>query len=172
MVVKALQWLLCTYLVLKFLQYFFVGRSGFRATEPSFRDKLVRGEPLLFIVACAISVPTALWTSWYFQRGYEGGLARAADCYGKLSALNELDDVAHEFDALRVYRQVKAAAGATAMVARELERAPGYADEVLAAKKSFYTQRYSGLSRRGDRGEIQAEAGAVKSCMTEPLISF
>ena len=118
MVVKALQWLLCTYLVLKFLQYFFVGRSGFRATEPSFRDKLVRGEPLLFIVACAISVPTALWTSWYFQRGYEGGLARAADCYGKLSALNELDDVAHEFDALRVYRQVKAAAGATAMAAR------------------------------------------------------
>ena len=127
MVVKALQWLLCTYLVLKFLQYFFVGRSGFRATEPSFRDKLMRGEPLLFIVACAISVPTALWTSWYFQRGYEGGLARAADCYGKLSALNELDDVAHEFDALRVYRQVKAAAGATAMAARELERAPGYA---------------------------------------------
>src|SRR5688500_14589781 len=82
--VKALQWLLCFYLMLKLIQYFLVARSGFGNVEPGFREKLLRGEPILFIVACAISVPPALWSTWYFQRSYERDFARSVDCYGRL----------------------------------------------------------------------------------------
>jgi hypothetical protein len=169
---KAVQWLLYTYLTLKFLQYFFVGRPGFDKAEPGFRERLLRGEPLLFIVACALSVPAALWTSWSFQRGYERGFEHSADCYGKLSALHNLRGVANEFDALRILRQVRAARQATSLAARALEMTPGHADKVLADKARSYAQRYSSLSRRGDHQEMRVEAGAIERCMSEPLINF
>ena len=107
--VKALQWLLCFYLMLKLIQYFLVARPGFGNVEPSFREKLLRGEPVLFIVACAISVPTALWSSWYFQRNYQRGLEHSADCYGKLGAVSHLRDVETEFDALQVFQSARTA---------------------------------------------------------------
>ena len=107
--VKALQWLLCFYLMLKLIQYFLVARAGFGNVEPSFREKLLRGEPVLFIVACAISVPTALWSSSYFQRNYQRGLEHSADCYGKLGAVSHLRDVETEFDALQVFQSARTA---------------------------------------------------------------
>lgn len=169
---KAAQWLLCTYLVLKFLQFFFVGRPGFGTVAPGFREKLLRGEPLLFVVACALAVPAALGSTWYFQRGYGRGLERSADCYGKLGALRYLGDVEYEFDALWVFRQIQAARGAVSHAARSLELAPDEADKLMAEKLDFYTERYSTLSRQGDREEIRAQAAAIRRCMSEPLISF
>lgn len=170
--VKAVQWLLCTYLALKLLQYFFVARPGFGIVEPGFREKLLRGEPVLFIVACAISIPTALWSSWYFQRGYERGLEHSADCYGRLSALRHLRDVESEFDALRVFRSVRAARQAVSLAAQSLGLAPADANRLMADKSSFYTRRYSTLTRQGDRREVRAEAAAIERCLSEPLISF
>jgi hypothetical protein len=169
---KAAQWLLCAYLVLKFLQYFFVGRPGFGDTEPSFREKLLRGEPMLFIVACAIAVPTALGSSWYFQRGYGRGMQHSADCYGKVAALRNLGDVEAEFDGLKVYRFVQLARGAVSTAAESLELTPDDAHKLMADKLSFYTERYSTLSRQGNRQQIRAQAAAIERCMSEPLINF
>ena len=170
--VKAVQWLFCTYLVLKLLQYFFVARSGFGTVEPGFRKRLLRGEPVLFAVACAISIPAALGSSWYFQRGYQRGLEHSADCYGKLSALRHLRDVETEFDALRVFRSVQAARQAVSLAAQSLELAPDEAKRLMADKSSFYTRRYATLTRQGDGRELRAQAAAIERCMSEPLISF
>src|SRR5688500_15591972 len=109
MMVKAAYWSFCTYLVFKLIQYFFVVRPGFQKTEPSLREKLLRRGPIVFFVACGSAATAALWSSWYFQRGYERGLQHSADCYGKLGALPHLRDVETQFDALRVFRSVRAA---------------------------------------------------------------
>ena len=170
--VKALQWLLCFYLMLKLIQYFLVARPGFGNVEPSFREKLLRGEPVLFIVACAISVPTALWSSWYFQRNYQRGLEHSADCYGKLSALRHLRDVETEFDALQVFQSARTARQAVSVAAQSLELAPDDANRLMADKLRFYTRRYSTLTRQGDRQDMRAQAAAIERCVSEPGFNF
>jgi hypothetical protein len=170
--VKALQWLLCFYLVLKFIQYFFVARPGFRNVEPSFRETLLRGEPTVFIVACAISVPPALWSSWYFPRGYQRGLEHSADCYGRLGALIHLRDVETQFDALQVFRSVRAARLSVSHFALSLELAPEDANRLMADKLRFYTRRYSTLTQQGDRREIRAQAAEIERCLSELRFSF
>ncbi|GAA0269369.1 hypothetical protein GCM10009127_06610 [Alteraurantiacibacter aestuarii] len=169
---KALLWSLCTYLVLKFLQYFFVARPGFGTAEPTFRDKLLRGEPLLFIVACALAVPAALWSTWYFQRGFERGLEHSADCFGRVGALQSLGELEREFDPLRVSRGVQAARQSVFQAEEWLELTPDDAEKLMADKLNFYTRRYSTLSRQGDRREIRALAAAIERCLSEPLIDF
>ena len=170
--VKALQWLLCFYLMLKIIQYFLVARPGFGNIEPSVREKLLRGEPTVFIVACAISVPIALWSSWYFHRGYERGLELSADCYGKLGALRHLRDVETQFDALQVFRSVRTARGSVSLAAQALDLAPGDANRLMAAQLRFYTRRYATLTRQGDRRKIRAQAAAIERCMSNPGFSF
>ena len=169
---KALQWLLCFYLMLKLIQYFLVARPGFGNDEPSFREKLLRGEPILFIVACAISVPPALWSSWYFPRSYQRDLERSADCYGKLGALRRLRDVETEFDALQVFRSVRTARQIVSHSAQSLELAPEDANRLMADKLRFYTRRYSTLTRQRDRQKLRAQAAAIERCMSNPGFSF
>ena len=170
--VKALQWLLCFYLMLKLIQYFFVAQPGFRNVEPSYREKLLRGEPIVFMVACAISVPPALWSSWYIPRGYQRGLERSADCYGKLGALIHLRDVETEFDALQVFRTVRTARQIVSDSAQSLELAPEDANRLMADKLRFYTRRYSNLTQQGDRQEIRAQAAAIERCLSELAFGF
>jgi len=170
--VKALQWLLCFYLMLKLIQYFFVARPGFRDVEPSFREKLLRGEPAVFLVACAISVPLALWSSWYIPRGYQRGLERSADCYGKLGALRHLRDVETEFDALQVFRSVRTARQVVSHSAQSLELAPEDANRLMADKLRFYTRRYSTLTRQGDRQAIRAQGAGIERCISDLRFGF
>jgi len=171
-VVRALEWLLCFYLMLKLIQYFFVAPPGFRNVELSFREKLLRGEPILFIVACAISVPTALWSGWYFPRMHQRDFERSADCYGRLSAVRHLRDVETQFDALQVFRSVRTARHAVSHSAESLELAPEDANRLMAAKLRFYTRRYSTLTRQGDRQEIRAQAAAIERCLGELRFGF
>ena len=169
---KALQWLLCFYLMLKLIQYFLVARPGFGNDEPSFREKLLRGEPIVFLVASAISVPIALWSSWYFQRGYQHGLEHSADCYGRLSALRYLPAVEAEFDALQVFRSGRMARGAVSLAAEAIDIAPQNADRLMTDKSRYYARRYYTLTRRGDRREMRAQAAAIARCVNEPGFSF
>jgi len=171
-VVKAAQWLFCFYLMLKLIQYFVVAQPGFRNVEPSFREKLLRGEPIVFIVACAISVPIALWSSWYIPRAYQRSLEHSADCYGKLGALIHLRDVETEFDALQVFRSVRTARQIVSHSAQSLELAPEDANRLMADKLRLYRQRYSTLTRQGDRREIRAHAAAIKRCLRELAFGF
>jgi hypothetical protein len=164
--VKAVEWLLCAYLMLKLIQYFFVARPGFGTDdEPGVREKLLRGEPLVFIVAFAISVPPALWSSWYFQREYSRGFARSTDCYGRLSALVHLARVETRFDALQVYKTTKRANSSASLAAQWLELSPAFLEKALADKKSYYATRYASLSRQADRHAIGPEAGAIEGCL-------
>ena len=170
--VRALEWLLCFYLMLKLIQYFLVAQPGFRNVELSFREKLLRGEPIVFIVACAISVPPALWSGWYLPRSYHRGLEHSADCYGRLGAVRHLRDVETEFDALQVFHSVRMARGAVSLAAEALELAPEDANRLMADKLRFYTRRYSTLTRQGDRQEIRAQAAAIERCLGELAFGF
>jgi hypothetical protein len=170
--VKAALWLVCTYLVLKFLQFFFVARPGFGEPEPGFRAKLRRGEPLVFIVAIALAVPAALLSTWYLQRGFERGMAHSADCYGRLSALRHLGDVESEVDALQAFQAIQTARGSVELAVKTLELEPDKASRLMADKANFYTHRYSTLVRQGDRVNIRVEATAIERCMSEPLINL
>ena len=162
---KAAQWLLCTYVVLKLLQYFFVGRPGFGLAEPGFRQKLLRGEPLLFVVAFALAVPAALWSSWYFQRVNERVMHSAADCYGRLGAMLSLTDVESGFPPLRVHRSFQMTEQAVRRAAGTVELTLDEADGLMAEKLGFYTRRYATLSPQGQRQEIRAQAGAIERCL-------
>jgi len=170
--VKAIAWSLCAYLVLKLIQYFLVARPGYGTDEPGFREKLLRGEPILLIVACAISVPSALWSTWYFQRGYERAFARSVDCYGRLGALVNLTSVETRFDALLVHRTTRLAKWSASGAAQSLKLTPAFVAKTLADKRSFYTARFSGLSRRGDREKIADEATAIERCIYEWFVVF
>ena len=170
--VRALEWLLCFYLMLKLIQYFVVAQPGFRNVEPSFREKLLRGEPILFIVAFTISVPIALWSSWYIPRAYQRSLEHSADCYGKLGALRRLRDVETEFDALQVLRSVRTARQIVSRSAQSLELAPEDANRLMADKLRFYTRRYSTLTQQGDRQEIRAQSAAIERCLGELAFGF
>lgn len=170
--VKAAIWLLCAYLTLKLIQYFFGGRPGFDNVSLGFREKLVRGEPILFAVAFALSVPAALWSSWFLHRGYARAYEHATDCYGRLRALDALADVGKRVDAYQVYKAAVGAQGAAFLAARSLALTPAVVDEALTGKTGFYGRRYAGLSRQGDPREIRAQTGAVERCLNEPAIEL
>lgn len=172
MILKAAYWSLCTYLVFKLIQHFLVIRPGFGTAEPRLREKLLRGEPLVFIVACAIAIAAALGSSWYLEHGYQRGLHHAVDCYGRLGALRHLPDVETRFDALEVFRSVRAARQAASLAARSLELAPANADRLTAEKVRFYTRQYSTVTRQGDRQAMRTAEAAIGRCMSEPLINF
>jgi len=169
---KAVQWLLCTYLALKFVQFFFVARPGFGRPEPGFGQKLLRGEPVVFLVACVSSVPAAIWSTQYFQNGFERGLERSVDCYGRASAVEHLGAAARRFDSLRVFKFSKLAKRSALNAAQALTPARADAEKLMADRLSFYTQRYSTLRRRGDERGIRAQTTAIRRCMSEPLINF
>jgi hypothetical protein len=172
MMVKAAYWSLCTYLVFKLIQYFFVARPGFQKDEPSVRQKLLRGEPIVFIVACVVTVPAVLGSIWYLQRGYERGLQHSADCYGKMGALPHLRAVEAQFDALQLFRSVRDARHAVLLAAQSLELAPDDADRLLAERLGFHTRRYSTVRRQDDRQAMRAVAIAIERCLSVPLISL
>jgi ABC-type multidrug transport system ATPase subunit len=104
--VKTFVALLGTYLTLKLIQYAVGGQPGYRDVDPTLREQLLRGEPILFAVAFALSVPAALWSNWYFHRLYTRGLGASTDCYGKLRALNELPAVSRSFDPYTIFDRV------------------------------------------------------------------
>ena len=134
--VKAAQWLFFTYLLLKFLQYFFVARPGLADEEPGLRAKLRRGEPLVFIIAFALAVPAALLSAWYVQRGFERGMTHSADCYGRLSALRYLGAVEEEFDALQAFRTVRTAKGSVELAVRKLGLTPDRTNRLMAERRT------------------------------------
>lgn len=170
--VKAITWLLCTYLVLKLIQFVFGGQPGFREIEPGFREKLLRGEPILFAVAFTLSVPTAIWSSRYLHRGYSRGFQLSTDCYGKLRALNELPDVRRRFDAWRIYEASGAAEHVAALAGQWLKLQPDVVSKTLTDKMRFYSRQYVLLARRGDRQKLRAEAAAVERCLNESPLSL
>lgn len=167
---KAALWFLCTYLVLKLLQYFFVPAPGFGNAAPSFREKLLRGEPLLLIIACALSVPAALWSTSDVEGGYTRSLEWSVDCYGKLRALTSLGEIETTFDALEVLKTIQFQERSVSRAARSLKLAPAEASKLMADRLDFYTRRYTTLSRRGDHREIRAQADAIERCIRAQFI--
>lgn len=165
-------WFLCAYLVLKLLQYFFVPRAGFGGAEQSSREVLLRGEPIVFIVACALSVPAALWSTRDLEEGYARDLEHSADCYGRLRALTNLGEIETTFDAMKVLETIQFREWLVSSAAQSLELAPAAADKLMADKVDFYTRRYSALSRQGDHREIRAQAAAIERCMRDPMLVF
>lgn len=167
---KAALWFLCVYLVLKLLQYFFVPAPGFGKAELSSRQKLLRGEPIVFLVACALSVPAALWSTSDVEEGYARRLAWSADCYGKLRALTHLGEIETTFDAMEVLKTIQYQERSASWAARSLELAPAAASRLMADKLEFYTRRYTTLSREGDHREIRAQAAAIERCIRAQFI--
>ena len=167
---KAALWFLCAYLVLKLLQYFFVPRAGFGTAEQSFRDKLLRGEPLLLLVACALSVPAALWTTSGVEDGHARRLEWSLDCYGKLRALTSLGEIESTFDALEVLKTIQFQERSASWAARSLGLAPAEASKRMADRLDFYTRRYTTLSRQGDQQEIRLQAAAIERCIRAQFI--
>jgi len=165
--VKAVTWLLCTYLALKLVQYVFGGRRAFRDVEPRLRDTLLRGEPTLFAVAFALSVPTAFWSSWYLHRGYSRGFQLSTDCYGKLRALTELPDVRRRFDSWKIYEAAGGAGQVAALTGQWLKFQPGFVTKTLADKMRFYSGRYALLARQRDPRKNQDQVAAVERCLNE-----
>ena len=165
--VKAITWLLCTYLVLKLIQFAFGGRPGFREVEPSFREKLVRGEPILFAVAFALSVPTAIWSSRNLQRSYARGLERSVDCYGKLRALYHLREIDRKYNSFAVLQTVDGREQVAFEAGKVLRVDSGRIAGMLAQKQRYYTNLYSALARQGGRKDLRAEAVAVERCFKE-----
>ena len=162
---KAALWFLCAYAVLKLLQVFFVPAPGFGKAEPSFRQRLLRGEPIVFLVACALSVPAALWSTSDVENGYARRLEWSVDCYGRLRALTSLGEVETTFDALEVLKTIQFQERSASWAARSLELAPAEASKLMAERLDFYTRRYAALSRQGDRREIRAQAAAIERCI-------
>jgi hypothetical protein len=169
---KAVTWLLCTYLALKGVQYVFGGRPGFRDIEPTLREKLLRGEPVLFAIAFALSVPVALWSSWYFHRGYTRSLQASTDCYGQLRALNQLPGVARKFDAYSVYDAVGGAELMARIAGEGLELAPIVVSKTLADKTRLFSARYALLARQGDPRKIQDQAAAIEHCFDRKFLNL
>jgi len=165
--VKAITWLLCTYLVLKFVQFVFGGRSDFRDIEPSFRERLLRGEPILFAIAFALSVPTAIWSSWHLQRSYARGLERSIDCYGKLRALYHLPEIGRKYNSFAVLQIVDGREQVAFEAGKALRVGSGRISGMLAQKQRYYTSRYSVLARQGGPKDLRAEAVAVERCFRE-----
>ncbi len=170
--IKAAVWLFCTYLTLKLIQFFFGDRPGFRKIPLSLREKLLRGEPLLFAIAFAISVPAALWSSRFLHQGYTRAFEHATDCYGKLRAVDALADVGKRVDAYQVYKAVLGAQGAAFLAAQSLKLEPAVVNKALTDKMDFYARRYANLSRQGGRREIRDQTGAIERCLNEPSIEL
>ena len=169
---RAALWFLCAYLVLKVLQYFFVPRPGFGGAEQTSRDVLLRGEPIVFIIACALSVPAALWSTWDVENGYARNLEHSADCYGKLRALTHLGDIETTFDALEVLKTIQFEEWSVSRAAQSLGLAPAEASKLMADRLDFYTRRYTTLSRQGDPREIRVQAAAIERCMHDAMLVF
>jgi hypothetical protein len=170
--VKAATWLLCTYVTFKLVQLVFGSRPRSPDHNPGFRDTLLRGEPLLFGIAFALSVPAALGSDWYLHRGYTRSFARSADCYGRLMALDALPAVRGRFDPYKVYQTIEGAEGSAALVAQSLDMGPALVRTALADRMRFYAKLYPGLARQADRRTIEREADAVRNCLTQPLMNF
>ena len=164
---KAITWLLCTYVALKLIQYVFGGRAGLRDIEPSFREKLLRGEPILFAIAFGLSVPTAIWSSWSSHRSYAFGLGRSVDCYGKLRALYHLPEIDRKFGSFAVMEMADSKQQIAFEAAKGLRLDPRRITAMLAQKQHYYTNRYSALARRGASQDVQAEAVAVERCFRD-----
>jgi hypothetical protein len=167
--VKVVTWLLCTYLTLKLIQYVFGGQPGFRDVEPTFREKLLRGEPILFAVAFALCVPAALWSNWYFHRLYTRGLETSTDCYGKLRALNELPAVSRSFDPYTIYDRVDWAEQTARISGDGLGLQPAVVSKALADRARLFSARYAALAREGDRRKIEGQTAEIKDCVLPNL---
>lgn len=170
--VKCLIWLFWTYLTLKLIQWVFGSRPRAWEPAPSFRQKLLRGEPILFAIAFALSVPTALASGWYLHRGYTRALEQSADCYGRLRAIDRLPEVRSRFDAYQVFQVVQGAEQGAAIAGQWLGLEPARVTRMLAQKMRFYGGRYAVLARRDDDPAEADEAAAIARCLREPPLNL
>ena len=168
--IKCLVWLGCTYLTLKFIQVVFVSWPVMSDAAPTLRQRLVRGEPILFSVAFALSVPTALANSWYLQRGYSRSLERSADCYGRLQALDQLPGLRVRYDPYAIFQTVEAAEQSAVIAGQALDLEPARIAGMLAQRIRFHTQRYAVLARRGQAQTV--EVATITRCLREPFLNL
>jgi hypothetical protein len=167
--VKAFVALLGTYLTLKLIQYAVGGQPGYRDADPTLREQLLRGEPILFAVAFALSVPAALWSNWYFHRLYTRGLEASTDCYGKLRALNELPAVSRSFDPYTIFDRVGWAEQTARISGDGLGLQPAVVSKALADRARLFSARYAALAREGDRRKTEGQTAKIKHCLLPNL---
>ena len=164
--VKCIIWLLCTYSTLKLVQLAF-GSPPVAGEERSFREKILRGEPILFAIAFGLSVPTAIWSSWSSHRSYAFGLGRSVDCYGKLRAVYHLPEIGRKLQSYAVMEMIDSKQQIAFEAGGALRIDPRRITAMLAQKQHYYTNRYSALARRGASQDVQAEAVAVERCFRD-----
>ena len=162
--VKCIIWLLCTYLTLKLVQIAFGSPPVAGEGRGLVREKILRGEPILLVIAFALSVPTAIWSSWSWHCSYAFGLAWSVDCYGKLRALYHLPQMGKKFDSYAVMEMIDSKEQIAFEAGGGLRVDPRRITAMLAQKQRYYTDRYSALARGGARRDVQAEAVAVERC--------
>jgi hypothetical protein len=170
--VKCIAWLFWTYLTLKLIQLVFGSRPGVDEAPVSIRRRLLRGEPILCAIAFALSVPAALLSSWYLHRGYERSLDFAADCYGRLRALDGLPDVRQRFDPFKVDEVIQRAEGSAAIAGQALDLEPARIHGMFAQKSRFHADRYAVLARQGGQHGRDGEAAAIARCLQQPLLNL
>jgi hypothetical protein len=169
---KCLTWLVCTYLTLKFVQLAFGSRPGAWVAESPLRQRLLRGEPTLLAIAFALSVPTALLSSWYLHRGHTRSLEHTTDCYGRLRALDQLPAIRRQFDAYKVFQVAESSAQAATIAGQALDLQPARIALMLAQKQRFYTGHYAVLARQNGQKAQANEATAITRCLQEPLLNL
>ncbi len=170
--VKCIAWLFWTYLTLKLVQLVFGSPAGAGEALPTLRRKLLRGEPFLFAIAFALSVPAALLSSWYLHRGYTRSLDFAADCYGRLRALDGLPDIRRRFDPFKVDEVIQRAEGSAAIAGPALDLELARIHRMFAQKMRFHADRYAVLARQGGQHGRNGEAAAIARCLQQPLLNL
>jgi len=165
---KAATWLFYTYLALKMIHLVFGARRPVDEPPRALLQRLRSGEPALFAVAFTLSVPLAVWSSWYFNRGYGRGLVHSIDCFGRLGAAEALPPVRRRFDAYALYESALMAEQGAGDAADWLNVPRSSTNIRLQASLSIYRKRYALLARQGSATGIAHETEAIERCLREP----
>jgi len=162
---KAATWLFYTYLALKMIHLVFRARRQFDEPSRTLLQHLRSGEPALFAAAFLLSVPVAVWSSWYFNRGYERVLVHSIDCYGRLAAAEALPTVRRRFGPFKLYDNALGAEGAAGDAADWLNVPRSSTNIRLQASLSIYRKRYALLARQGSAIGMARETDAIERCV-------
>jgi hypothetical protein len=160
--VKFLSWLLWTYALLKLIHLVLSRRPSDR--QPTIRERLSSGEPILFTVAFVLSVPVPMLISWQLHRGYTQGLEQATDCYGKIAAASALPSVKNNVGPWRLYEAADRADALAGRAGALLAFEHAAVKKALSNKKQLYARRFAAPAAADTGKSLQAEA-EVRQCL-------
>lgn len=164
---KVAIWIGGLYIIFKLCHVNFSPKKGYGPDDRDFLEKLRVGEPYILLAAIMAAALVNLYSYWFVHRLARREIAHATECYGRVSASQNLAGSDKKFDYLVLETFAKDARIVAIEHAKWINSDIPIVYENLAKSEVYYAALYSHLSSRHETDRINEQMVQIDRCLKD-----